>query len=264
VRPGRRQRFEGVARRVVARTESQRVIHGIVTAIDADQTPSATVAVGPASHPAWSNDTVEYAVGDKVSLSFNGRSYTIVGRLDPTHQGAPVVAAHTHTPAPALVHIETATGGTDNLVVSSIPGTYRHLRVLGQLNHDQGASFVTVRIRLNGITTANYYGIRSSIVAAGGVGLIDQHISAQVAWEFDVGNAGSSFEMLIPNYAASGLIKGVRIDTYARIGSGASSNKLITVGGYIDTLTAAVTDVRAFLPVGLWLSGSSLSVYGVT
>jgi hypothetical protein len=257
VRRSRRERVAAISRKQIARTEGQRVVHGIVTAIDADQVPATTVAVGPAAHPAWSNDTVEYAVGDKVSLAFNGRSYTIVGRIDPAHTG--VVAA-----AGAMVHIGTATGGTDNLIVSSIPGTYRHLRLLGQLNHNQGAAFVTVRIRLNAITSANYFGIRSSIVASGGVGLIDQHITGQVAWEFDVGNAGSTFEMLIPNYAASGLIKGVRIDSYARIGAGAASNKIITVGGYIDTLTDPVTDVRAFLPVGLWLSGSSLSVYGVT
>jgi hypothetical protein len=258
MRRGHRERIDARARKQIARAESQRVVHGIVTAIDADVTPAATVAVGPASHPAWSNDNVEFAVGDKVSLSFNGRSYTILGRIDPAHQG--VVAAQG-----AMVHIGTATGGTDNLIVSSIPGTYRHLQIIGQLNHNQGASFVTVRIRLNAITSANYFGIRSSITAEGFTDiLIDQHISAQTAWEFDVGNAGSTFDMLIPNYAASGTIKGVRMESYTRIGNVAASNKIITVGGYIDTLTDPVTDVRAFLPVGLWLSGSSLSVYGVT
>jgi len=257
MRRGHRERIDARARKQIARAESQRVLHGSVVAIDPDERPTTTVAVGPSQHPAWSNDNVEYAVGDIVSLNHNGRTYTIDGRIDPAHTG--VVA-----PTGAMVHIGTATGGTDNLIVSSIPATYRHLRILGQLNHNQGASFVTVRIRLNAITSANYFGIRSSIVASGGVGLIDQHITGQVAWEFDVGNAGSTFEMLIPNYAASGLIKGIRIDSYARIGAGAASNKIITVGGYIDTLTDPVTDVRAFLPVGLWLSGSSLSVYGVT
>jgi hypothetical protein len=87
MRRGHRERIDARARKQIARAESQRVVHGIVTAIDADVTPAATVAVGPASHPAWSNDNVEFAVGDKVSLSFNGRSYTILGRIDPAHQG---------------------------------------------------------------------------------------------------------------------------------------------------------------------------------
>jgi hypothetical protein len=87
VRRSRRERVAAISRKQIARTEGQRVVHGIVTAIDADQVPATTVAVGPAAHPAWSNDTVEYAVGDKVSLAHNGRSYTIVGRIDPTHQG---------------------------------------------------------------------------------------------------------------------------------------------------------------------------------
>jgi hypothetical protein len=87
MRRGHRERIDARARKQIARAESQRVVHGIVTAIDADVTPAATVAVGPASHPAYSNDDVEFAVGDKVSLSFNGRSYTILGRIDPAHVG---------------------------------------------------------------------------------------------------------------------------------------------------------------------------------
>jgi hypothetical protein len=157
-----------------------------------------------------------------------------------------------------------AVGGTNIMAVTIPTNDFNTLRVFGKFDHNQGAAFVTTRLRLNNITAASYHGIRSTVVAGGGTGLIDQHINAQVGIDFDAGQAGSAFDMIIPAYSKSGSLKGMRLDAYARIGSGAASNKVQTIGAYNADLTGPVTEIRAFpVGAGVWAATAELSVYGI-
>ena len=259
--PGRgrgREVASRAARREIARTESQRVVHGIVTAIDEDQVPATTVAVGPASHPAYANAGVEYQVGDKVSLSFNGRSYTIIGRIDLMHTGTVMAAAMT------LFGMDM--GGDATMEVAGIPATHRHLRVVAHANHDQGAAFTSCQVRLNGVSTTSYFGLRHTVLADG------THSNSRIgtsggpgatSWSFDTGSAAGVLEMTVPNYPEAGPLKSAMVKSFARIGNADASMKNVDVSGYNDSLTAAVTEVSLTLSTGSWLASSHLSVYGL-
>lgn len=272
-----RQVAARAARREIARTESQRVIHGIVTAIDEDAVPPTTVAVGPASHPAYANDTVEYAVGDKVSLSFNGRTYTIIGRIDPMHHGTPAMGHRVHDLIATYVGDGTLTtmifgGGVgvgnaldpDGNLLTEIPQDFNHLLLEGRLSHTGNvvSGLVEAKLRFNADTGTDYY--YSNWNSQGSSFVASASLSQDRVF-VNVGTVGT-VRCYLPHYRAPSAILSFTVKADAAFGTAVAANfDQRSLGGrYEIGLGVPLTEIRLFVTGGeFWEDTTHVTLYGM-
>lgn len=157
--------------------------------------------------------------------------------------------------------LATAVGdGTGTLIVANnIPQGFNHLRVVGTLRHDGGASLINANLRFNAIATGNLYnGVREDV---DGAGQTIGHINGANGWLFAVGDRAGSIDILIPNYVSATLM-GVRLNAGAAIGSAATSMVAIELTGWLNS-NGPVTEVRFVISGANFTSESVVSLYGL-
>lgn len=209
--------------------------------------------------------TLALAEGDYVALLWTGDGYIVTG-LAGAPDG-PQIVHHSHNqnditdPVMEVIGTAVGDGSSGTLAVPDIPATFRHLRVVGRLAHDGGGNFVDARLRWNNLSSANYYGVRSRW-SADGTSNVGQFIDADSGWGFSCGNIAGTFEAFIPDYTAL-TSRGVKIQVFARIGTGNTQQRTIEVGGWLNNFTVPIDDVRVVLSSGNWTTAADITVYGL-
>lgn len=163
-----------------------------------------------------------------------------------------------------LTHIETQTLGSDTAAVtfSAIAGTYRHLRILGQVQGNRGSSPDVLRIGFNGVTTdlrsyiGNFAGTTGTSTYSGGFQYTGEIL-------YVAGSGAGVFTAVaidIINYASTALRKGV-------IAHAVEPEHSVTFGGarWSPGTPVAITSVKLDVSIGTLLkSGTTFSLYGVS
>jgi len=73
------------------------------------------------------------------------------------------ISGHLSSPDFVLIQTLTGNGSASTLDFTSIPSTYKHLRMIGNINNTSGATHPSVEATLNGDSAANYsYGYISN------------------------------------------------------------------------------------------------------
>lgn len=153
---------------------------------------------------------------------------------------------------------------------TSIPGTYKHLQVRGQVRADTSASNDRLRVRLNADSTTAHYawdeadnyaaGTTQGSESASDTAISSAYIPANTA----PANAAGDFVIDIQNYAGTVFDKTVLTAYVCRLATGSGGINVGRAGGYWLS-TAAVTEVTLSLAGGgNFIIGSRVSLYGVS
>lgn len=184
-------------------------------------------------------------------LTSNGAS------ADPTFQAA--AAGMT-----LIASVATSSTAAD-ITFSSIPATYKHLRIVMNARGTTAAVVTQMKIQLNGDTAANYdyqyvLGIGGSPSAsasyAAAFGLVGDCVAAT-----GTANSPSLFDILLGAYAGTTFHKEVIVTMGARWGTsgGAQEAGVLTTAWHS---TAAVNAVKLFPTAGAFVDGSTADLYG--
>ena len=156
-----------------------------------------------------------------------------------------------------------------NIDFASIPGTYKHLRVEGQVRGDTAATNSQMRLRMNADSTAAHYqwnfaefysgstanGVENSSDTAISVG----RMSAATASS----GASGMFVFDIPNYVNTvfnKMINGTNGNVLATGNGGMAS--AVNTGVWLST--AAITELTFTFLAGNFIIGSRISLYGIS
>ena len=168
----------------------------------------------------------------------------------------------------ALTHIATTTvgvGGVASVVFSSIPSTYKSLRVIGMVRGNAASGIPAFSMRFNGSATAVY---DSQLMFCGGPtpGGAQYNDTPELSI-FSIPGAAHlagcfmPFFMDIPAYASTNHFKG--ITGMAHLGVPAVAIYLYTFGGLWKS-TAALNSITFFCNTGNLAQNSVISLYGVS
>ena len=184
------------------------------------------------------------------------------GRTGPT---GPTAAAGTTgatgaagTGAVTSLSTYTVTGSVvSTITFAGIPGTYKHLSIVGQAHGDAALNNVQLDLQFNGDTGANYQSVGSNGRLHGTTNL---DIAILVAASGGAVPYASAVEIQIPNYANTAFYKNALGRSEWSVNSG-------TIGdnwgqGGLWTNTAAITDIRLLLSSGNFDIGSTFTLYG--
>lgn len=153
---------------------------------------------------------------------------------------------------------------TNTRLGGSIPGTYKHLKLVGQMRGDSTGAQCTMKVNNDG-TSGNYssavriFSSGSGVTgdslagsAAGGVIVGDVTLGA------DTAGRTTSFELLIPDYASTTFHK-----TWQGQHFNGAAGRLLSIGG--EWLSAsAITRLALALNAGNFAIGSRFSLYGIS
>ena len=154
--------------------------------------------------------------------------------------------------------IATATGdgSSGTITFSSIPQTYAslHIRIYGRMGNTQ-------MIRFNGVTTTTYARHQlkgNGTAASAGASTADTSILGGAEYTSSA-NIGGVTIVDIHNYSSTTQYKTLRMfNGYDENGSGAV---YLTSGLWVST--DAITSVTFTMSGGTWLSGTTISLYGI-
>lgn len=164
--------------------------------------------------------------------------------------------------ASTFIPIQTITTSTSptSITFNSIPQTYKHLCLIGNLNNTASAN---LKIAINSDTGTSY--LYGEILMAG-TATMKQYKSLASIYGF--GNsevwtsAMSALEVWIPNYVTTSLQKPFLYRTsamdYSSLGSQTS-----TWGGGQWTSTNAITSISIYTTSGTLSNGSNVTIYGL-
>jgi hypothetical protein len=156
---------------------------------------------------------------------------------------------------------------TNTVTLSSIPTTYKHLRVVltGRSNF-ANTGFSNIFMRINGDTGSNYwhhlievsgsafYASNSgSIATQARIGLTSQNNSATGYW------AASQID--IPDYTSTNKNKTARVFTRSDNDAGTG---YMDFGSAMLVSTSAVSSLSFYLDQGDWIANSRFSLYGIS
>jgi len=173
------------------------------------------------------------------------------------------------TPGIVLIEEKVCSGSTSSETFSSIPGTYRHLRILytarvtstGSANHD-------VYIQCNGDTAANYN--QQLVGAFSGTPIASATIGSATPMIFQAPEASATAglpgvgECVVPYYAGTTFHKTITSVATARSANTAVGGIVLYVAVHWNN-TAAITSLRlAVVSSGNFASGTKFSLYGVS
>lgn len=214
------------------------------------------------------NVTLRHGVGN--FYSFTGAN--VVLRTDRalalvrTSAGWSDVAAGTEM----VISPWTALGGSAaTIVISSIPATFRHLRLRFLLRSDRASTDDNLLVRFNGdATAANYYSqylisfgttTASGEVLGSTAGIVIPYLPGNTA----VAGLGYG-EIIVQNYISTSLRRGVDFNAGAMTGT---TTGLIRNGygkGWWTNTSAAITSITLLPQNGAnFLTGSAVELYGI-
>ena len=153
-------------------------------------------------------------------------------------------------------------GGASSVTFSSIPQTYTDLKVVVSARCDNSASYSSLSININGITS----GFSLIGLEGGDSTTVSSYASSTNAIAYglsaanSITNAFGNVELYLPNYTSS---------NYKSISSdGVSENNSSSTGAYRDLIaslwsnTAAITSLT-FTGSGNFVQYSTFSLYGI-
>lgn len=166
-----------------------------------------------------------------------------------------------------LIH-EQDVSGLGSYTFASIPGTYRHLKLIGQIRTTDTGAAAALGAYFNGDTGNNYSWQRTFI--NGTAPSASQNLNGSGMFVSEVTSAqaptgaASNFEMDIPYYAQSNFDKNIR-SLWNNVYNTSSQNSfyIIYLGGYWAN-TAPITNILLTLSAGVFVTGSKISLYGIS
>lgn len=212
-------------------------------------------------------------VGVLVSIPGDGASHTIscawsaqTSTSGITIQERSMVAMSLASGTGPVLLSEVVTSGSQaNVTFSSIPATYRNLRIMVSARGDAAAASAQLRLQFNGDTAANYewqatYFTNTTSVSGGTATtqIAPADIPAASASTGAVGLA----DITISNYIGTIFHKSVLF--LAGLQPGSSGTSMSSINGYGRWKnTAAISSVKVFLSSGNFVDGSIVSIYGM-
>lgn len=169
--------------------------------------------------------------------------------------------------AEVLLATVTPSGVNTVTLMSSIPGSYAHLKIIGVSRSTAAVTSTPIKITLNADgSTANYKNERvyaTGNTAAGNEGLSDGFIYAGDATGANV-TAGypSSLELLLPYYSGTTFMKSAIGDSQLSNGTGTGAFFRFALGS-VWLSTVAITQIDITLTSGNFVAGSTFKLYGV-
>lgn len=155
---------------------------------------------------------------------------------------------------------------TGVVTFSSIPGTYRDLKIEIYGASDAAVTNSNVTIMFNNDSGSNYdqellQGTSNSTPSANGAVASAPQAIANVPGT-SVANAATQATIYIPNYSQTTFQKSAMGQNSAKTGTGAISNLFLFLYGVWWRNTAAITRIDLTLGSGNWASGSTVTLWG--
>jgi hypothetical protein len=169
------------------------------------------------------------------------------------------------TPAEELI-TETVLGGTSsNVSFTSIVGTYRDLRVVVRGRGDKAATFVEVRLRVNGDTGANYdfesIIFNNATSTSGATAATTFGFLGWIEASTSPASAGSSCEVRLYDYRGTTFQK--HLSTTGAVKTGSAVGNFFSHRGDIWwRSTSAITQIDVFPDSGNFIAGTVVTLYG--
>lgn len=165
----------------------------------------------------------------------------------------------------------TALGGSAaTIAISSIPATFRHLKLRFLLRSDYAATTDNLLVRFNAdAVAANYYTqyminyastfVAGEVLGTGSTGITIPYIPGNTAV------AGLGFgEMVIENYISTTLRRGCSFDTGVMIGTTTGLIRDVRGKGWWTNTSAAISSITLLPQNGAnFLTGSAVELYGI-
>jgi len=153
-----------------------------------------------------------------------------------------------------------------NFDFTSIPGTYRHLKIIVQARSSTAAFFQDIHMHFNNDTSANYdVQINTSVNTTPGANAVvasANNYIGEITAASTAANFAGSLEITVPNYAGTTFYKNyICLNGHARGVAAADQNSWYTTGQWRNT--AAITRVTIFPTSGNFIIGSVATLYGM-
>lgn len=164
-----------------------------------------------------------------------------------------------------LIQEQVLGGAAASVTFSSIPGTFRNLRLVMQTRCDASATAEDVFMQFNADTGANY--TREFSFATGSGLTVGNTISSSSAaisgmpCATSLANVASSATVEIPNYSGAVFFKSASAYTGYLNGASASGIAVVTTG-FLWANAAAITSLKLIAASGNFVVGSVFGLYG--
>lgn len=161
---------------------------------------------------------------------------------------------------------EQTPGAVTSFTFSSIPATYRHLKIIGSSRGSVAATFTMLSMRINGDTTAIYdnqqlAGNAATAAAGENISVTSASVGESAGASATAG-ACSTYEITIPNYRGTSFWKSWHVSHSLSSGTGTTTIHTKQWAGRIRA-TAAVSSITLLLTSGNFATGSTFSLYGM-
>lgn len=182
--------------------------------------------------------------------------------------GSVSIASHVATITPAIVKLaETVLGSpAGSVTFGSIPGTYRHLRLVCSVRGTTAASFVAVNMNFNSDSGANYdrqftYGSAGTAGASEAIGTTGMDSIIRATAASSTANAFAGTDLTIYDYAGAQHknVSGTAIEP--RNAAGGSVYALTMTGRWRST--SAITQIDISPASGNFDTGCVFTLYGL-
>lgn len=162
---------------------------------------------------------------------------------------------------------ERVLGGTSaSETFSSIVATYRDLRVIVRGRGDKVATFVEVRLRVNGDTAGNYdfesMAVNNTTGTSSGAAAQTSALAGWVEAASSPANAATTTEIRIYDYRGTTFQKHASASSGVKTGT-AAANFFSLRSDMWWRSTAAITSVTVFPDANNFIAGTVLSLYGI-
>lgn len=219
---------------------------GVITSLKHNLSAS----VGPG---ASDDNTAGYSVGSMWINTTDNRIYFCISNG--------TGAAYWITHSMQIITLGTLGSAAASVSITSIPQRYQNLRLITQVRSSRAATFDSILLRFNGNTTAgNYF---AQVIAAAATTLSGlENIGATATMVNGVmpaanatANLFSNFDVMIPNYTNSTLIKSCNWTNHRALAL-TSGNLAVNTGYGVYNSTSAVTQIDFLAANGNLIAGT--------
>lgn len=165
-----------------------------------------------------------------------------------------------------MVKLATISGALSTFDFTSIPGSYSHLRLVGQLRISSAVTDDYLLLRFNADSATNYNEI--VIANLGGTANTGTRVAntssriGDVAGGSAPAGSASSIVIDIPNYAGTTFNKSAIAQNYVQGAALTTSQYALNYYAYWLS-TAAITEVNLIPNSGAFVAGSKVDLYGI-
>jgi hypothetical protein len=166
----------------------------------------------------------------------------------------------------AVIDEEILAGTAASIQFASIPGTYRHLRLVIFARGDTALGATPCRMRFNGDSGGNYdverfSGSGGTIAAGESTGDTSMNLS-DISAASAPSNVFALLDCFIPYYAVAGTRKMVNVTGGFKTADSSGGHQVRGATGWYRT-AGAITQIDIFPNAGNFAAGTSVVLYGV-